>query len=190
MEIVCLLGSPRQKGNSATVAGRFCDKARERGANVTTFVLNRLKYRGCQGCMMCKTKLDRCVLEDDLAEVLDAVRGADVLVMATPIYFGEVSSQLKGFIDRTFSYFVPDYATNPKPSRLPPGKKLVFVQTQGQPDERLYADVYPRYEYFFRWSGFKDNHLIRACGLYGQKDVVGREDVMKLAVETAERIMS
>ncbi len=53
------------------------------------------------------------MLKDDLAEVLDAIRDAEVLVMATPIYFAEISSQLKTFIDRTFSYLVPDYPTNP-----------------------------------------------------------------------------
>jgi len=190
MEIVCLLGSPRPKGNSATIARRFCETAEARGAEVRTFALNELKYRGCQGCMMCKTKLDWCVLEDDLTEVLDAVRDADVLVMASPIYFGEVTSQLKGFIDRTFSYFVPDYATNPKPSRLAPGKRLVFIQTQGQSDEKLYTDVYPRYEYYFRWSGFEDNHLIRACGVYDKRDIENREDIVNLAVETAEKIMA
>jgi multimeric flavodoxin WrbA len=110
--------------------------------------------------------------------------------MASPIYFGEVTSQLKGFIDRTFSYFVPDYAGNPNPSRLAPGKRLVFIQTQGQPDEKLYADVYPRYEYYFRWSKFEGNHLIRACGVHDKKDVADRKDIVKLAVETAEKIVA
>ena len=86
MKILCLLGSPREKGNSATIANRFCTTAERLGAEVRTFVLNKLQFRGCQGCMACKTKLDRCVLEDDLAEVLDSIRDADVLVLATPVY--------------------------------------------------------------------------------------------------------
>lgn len=189
MEIVCLLGSPRPKGNSTAIAERFCEAAQKNDANVKTFALNKLKYRGCQACMTCKTKLDKCVLKDDLAEVLDAVREADVLVMATPIYYGDVSSQLKGFIDRTFSYLVPDYVTNPNPSRLSPDKKLVFIQAQGEPDENKYSDVFPRYDFFFRWYGFSDSSLIRACGVFGKGDVKDREDIMKLAEETAERIV-
>ena len=85
MKIVCLLGSPRPKGNSAAMASKFCETAQSLGAEVTTFALNKLKYRGCQACMTCKTKLDKCVLKDDLAEVLDAIRNAEVLVLATPI---------------------------------------------------------------------------------------------------------
>ena len=190
MRIVCLLGSPRPKGNSAAIAARFCEAAEGLGAEVTTFALNKLKYRGCQACMTCKTKLDKCVLKDDLAEVLDAIRDAGVLVMATPIYYGEVSSQLKAFIDRTFSYLVPDYFTNPNPCRLSPGKKLVFIQAQGHPDENQFADVFPRYDFFLKWYGFNESHLIRACGVYDKGDVEAREDVMKLTEETARKIVA
>ena len=114
MKVVCLLGSPREKGNSATIANRFCKTAERLGAEVITAVLNKLDFRGCQGCMACKTKLDRCVLEDDLTDVLEAIRETDVLVLASPVYFWDVSSQLKAFIDRTFSYLVPDFITNPE----------------------------------------------------------------------------
>jgi multimeric flavodoxin WrbA len=189
MKIVSLLGSPRPKGNSAAIAARFCEAAEGLGAEVTTFALNKLKYRGCQACMTCKTKLDMCVLKDELAEVLEAVREAEVLVMATPIYYGEVSSQLKAFIDRTFSYLVPDYATNPNPCRLAPGKKLVFIQAQGEPDESRFADVFPRYDWFLKWYGFSDSFLIRACGVYDKGDVESREDVMQLAEGTARKIV-
>lgn len=118
------------------------------GGEVAIFSLNKLIYRGCQACMTCKTKLDRCVLKDDLTEVLDAIREADILVLATPTYFADVSSQLKSFIDRTYSYLVPDYLTNPNPSRLSPGKKLIFIQTQAQPDENQFDDIFSRYDYF------------------------------------------
>ena len=190
MEIVCLLGSPRVRGNSAAIAKRFCGTTEKLGSNVQTYVLNKLKYRGCQACMTCKTKLDTCVLKDELAQVLDAIREADILVMATPIYYGDVSSQLKAFIDRTFSYLVPDYATNPNPSRLASGKELVFIQTQGQPDESQYADVFPRYEYFFKWYGFDNCHLIRACGVMDKGEVETREDIMNLAEETARKLLA
>ena len=115
MNIVCLLGSPRAKSNSSSIAKRFIVTAEELGAKVKTYTLNGLKYSGCQGCMMCKTKLEKCVLEDDLEEVLDAVQQADILLMASPVYYGDISSQLKGFIDRTFSYLKPDFMTNPNP---------------------------------------------------------------------------
>ena len=189
MKIVCVLGSPRPKGNSFLMADRFCRTAEAAGAESQTFALNKLQYRGCQACMTCKTKLDRCVLKDDLAHVLDAIRDADILVMASPIYYGDVSSQMKGFIDRTFSYLVPDYDTNPQSSRLRPGKKLVIILAQGDPEGELYAGVFPRYASFFKWYGFNESYLIHACGVFGPGEVEGREEVMNQTAELARKLV-
>lgn len=180
MKILCLLGSPR-KGNSTAIATRFCETAEKSGATVKTYTLNKLTYKGCQACMTCKTKLEKCVLKDDLTEVLEAVYDSDVLVMATPIYYGEVSSQLKAFIDRTFSFLKPDYITNPDACRLPKGKKLVFIQTQADPNEKNYADVFPRYDFFFKWYGFSKTYLIRCCGVLDKGDIEKRSDILKQA---------
>jgi multimeric flavodoxin WrbA len=188
MNVVCLLGSPRLTGNSATAAKRFCDAAEKKGATIQTFALNKLHYRGCQACMTCKTKLDRCVIQEDLTQVLDSVQQTDILVMSSPVYYGDVSSQLKGFIDRTYSYLTPDYPTSAQPSRLIPGKELVFVLTQGHPDENRFADVYPRYAAFFKWYGFKDGHLIRACGVMDKGDIDKHAAVLKSAEDTANRL--
>jgi len=188
MKIVCLVGSPREKGNSATIAKRFCDTAEKFGAEIRTFTLNELEFRGCQGCMACKTNLDRCVLEDDLTAVLEAVRETDVLVLATPVYFWDVTSQLKAFLDRTFSFLVPDFMTNPNRSRLAPGKKLVFIQVQGNPDESMFNDIFPKFDYFFKGYGFGETHLIRKCGVREQGEIKGHEDVMRLAESLAEKL--
>jgi multimeric flavodoxin WrbA len=190
MKIVCLLGSPREKGNSTTIANRFCTTAESLGAQVQTFALNKLEYRGCQACLACKTKLDNCALEDDLSEVLEAVCETDVLVLASPVYYGDLSSQMKGFIDRSYSYLASDYLTNPKPCRLASGKKVVVILTQGNPDQKMFGDIFQRYDYFFKWYGFAESHLIRACGVRQPGEVAANQDVMKLAETMAEKIFN
>ncbi|MCX7815939.1 MAG: flavodoxin family protein [Syntrophales bacterium] len=188
MNVVCILGSPRPKGNSTLLAKSFCNAARNKGARVKIFQLNKLNFRGCQACMACKTKSEHCIQKDDLEKVLKAVEGCDVLVLASPIYYGDVSSQLKAFIDRTYSFLKSDYTTNPEPSRLSPGKKLVFILTQGQPDKTQFADVFPRYESFFKWYGFTESELIRVCGVMEPAEVEKHEEAIKITVETAEKI--
>ena len=101
MKIVCLLGSPRENGNSSTIARHFSAAAEKLGAEVKSFSLNKLNFRGCQGCMARKTNIERCALEDDLTGVPEAVRKTDVLVLASPVYFWDVSSQVNPF--RTIS---------------------------------------------------------------------------------------
>jgi len=189
MKIVSLLGSPRTAGNSSTIAKHVLRTAGELGAETRSFELNRLNYQGCQGCYACKTKLDRCVLKDDLSEVLAEVGEADIVVLASPVYYGDITSQLKGFIDRTFSYLVPDYISNPQPSRLS-SKKLVFILTQGHPDESVFADIFPRFEGFLKWMGFGEITLIRACGIGpGRTDAVP-EHILLRAEETARALLA
>ena len=189
-KIVCVLGSPRVKGNSAALAKRFCDTTEKMGATCQTFFLNELNYKGCQGCLACKTKSEKCVVQDDLAQVLDSIREADVLVLTTPVYMGDMTGQMKSFYDRTYSFLVPNFFNNPNPSRLAPGKKLVFIQTQGQPDAKLFADVFPRREESFKRYGFKENYLIRACGVRKAEEVLGKEDILKQVEEVARKVMA
>ena len=109
MKIVAVLGSPRPQGNSAGLARKFLGAARELGAEVQEYQLNKLNFQGCQGCRTCKTKSEACILEDDLAEVLAAIKEADLLVLASPVYFGEITGQMKLFFDRTYSYLQPGF---------------------------------------------------------------------------------
>ncbi len=131
MKIVTLLGSPRTDGNSTAIARRITETAEKLGAETRTFELNRLAYRGCQGCYACKKKLDRCVLEDDLTEVLSAVSAADAVVLASPVYFGTSPPSFKGL--HRPELLVPEarlrHETRSRAGSSP--KKLVFVLTAG-----------------------------------------------------------
>lgn len=189
MKITCLLGSPRPHSNSAALAARFLETAAKLGAETLNYTLSRLTYRGCQACYTCKTKLDRCVLKDDLTEVLESVQRADTLVISTPVYYADVTGQLKCFIDRTYSFLKPDYITNPSPSRLAPGKKLVFITTQGQPDPERFAKVPTRYGSIFKWYGFEESHLIRACGVGPKTTAAELEPYLREAEELAKKVM-
>ena len=188
MKILSILGSPRSGKNSARIANRFTETAASLGADIRTFELNRLTYRGCQGCYACKKGHDRCVLNDDLTQVLDAVHEADLVLLASPVYFGDVTSQLKGFIDRSYSFLTPEYMTGNEMTRLSP-KKLLFVLCQGHPDESLFADIYSNYEGFLKWMGFSERRLIRACG-YGPltTDLIP-EKILKQAEDVAREML-
>ncbi len=190
MKITCVLGSPRRNGNGEVLAKRFIETAEKLGAQAQTYALNELKFRGCQACMACKTKSEKCVLQDDLAAVLESVREGDVLIMTTPIYLWDVTSLLRAFIERTYSYFVPDFHSNPNPSRLKPGKKLVFIQTQGQPGENMFADTFSRIEPIFKRYGFKETYLIRGLGVRKLGEIGSREEVMKGVEEVARKVMA
>ena len=185
MKMVAVLGSPRAKSNGATLSRVILETAGKMGAETKEFTLNNLTFKGCQACETCKQKLDRCVLKDDLTEVLDAVRDADAVILATPIYFGEVSGQFKSFFDRTYSYLNAE-----RMSRLQPGKNSVFIMSQGQPDPSIYTDVITRYDSWLGRHGFAKRHTIRMNGPREADSVGQRPDLVAQAEQISRDLMA
>ena len=190
MKITCVLGSPRTNGNSATLTRYMLQQFERRGANVEAFEINKLNYRGCQGCMACKTKLDTCGLHDDITPILERVKNSDVLIVASGVYYGNVTSQAKAFLDRIYSFYVPEFYLKEESqrSRLTPGKKLVFVLTQGNSDESQFADIYSSYERLIRIHGFQQNYQLRACGISSPADLQARPELFAQASEIVNDI--
>jgi len=185
MKIVAVLGSPRPQGNSAGLARQFLAAARERGAEVQEYQLNDMTFRGCQGCLSCKTGSDTCVLEDDVASVLAAIKEAQVLVLASPVYYGDLIGQLKCFFDRTYSFFNSDFS-----SRVPTGKKAVLILAQANPDEAQFADIYPRYKRWLKLYGFDPVYLLRAVGVSDMGDIDGQPDLLAQAAALAQELIA
>ncbi|MDR3155250.1 MAG: flavodoxin family protein [Deltaproteobacteria bacterium] len=155
--VVTVLGSPRQDASSARLADAVAESLAGGAGASSRHVINSLKHvRGCQACQACKGKSETCVVKDDLAPVLAAAASADFLIIAAPNYIGEITAQLKLFIDRTYSWFKPDFHSAAEPGRLSgKGKKALLIFTQGNPDPGAYARAYEAYKAYFQGQGFK-----------------------------------
>lgn len=92
--------SPRKGGNSDTLCDQFRKGAEEAGNFVDKIRLAEMKIDYCSACYACKTK-GYCVKQDDMAQIIDKMRNADVIVLATPVYFYTMCAQMKTMIDRT-----------------------------------------------------------------------------------------
>jgi multimeric flavodoxin WrbA len=97
--VLVISSSPRANGNSGLLCHEFARSAREAGAQVEEAALRALDIAPCKACYGCWTT-HRCVLHDDMAALLEKIAAADVLCVATPVYFGLLSGQLKVMIDR------------------------------------------------------------------------------------------
>ncbi len=184
MKIVAVLGSPRPQSNSSALAHKFLAAARELGAEVKTYTLSEMNYQGCQACRACKMKSEACIQPDDLAEVLEAVKAADLLVLASPVYFGEVSGQMKCFIDRTYSFVGADFTT-----RLAPGKKAVIILVQANPDQNEFSDIFPRYARFLKLQGFEEVALLRGVGAWEAGDILKQGALLERAGALAREMI-
>lgn len=188
MKIVSLLGSPRKNANSSAIAEIISNTIQSDNKEIINHTLNQLTFKGCQACMACKGKSEICILTDDLTQVLEDVTQADVIIMATPVYWGDISAQLKGFIDRSYSFLNPNFMENEVKHRLPAGKKFVFIQTQGAPDE-MYDEIFNRYNFFFEFLNyFAETHYLRACNQSPEMRVSAQPELVKEAQAIGDKL--
>lgn len=103
-KIVILNGSPRRKGNTSALTAEFSKGATESGNIVTEFFLGDMNISGCKGCFGGHSSKEcPCVQKDDMQQIYPAVKDCDVIVLATPLYYWNMSGQLRTAVDRLFA---------------------------------------------------------------------------------------
>ena len=167
MNILVLNGSPRPQGDTAKMVSVFREAAQHGRHEVTVFDVCRMNIRGCLACEYCHGKGQGvCAQKDDMQAIYEALRETDMLVLASPIYYHNLSGQLKCVIDR---FYASLYPTAPK--RL---KKAAMFLASGDADMADGA----RFSYegdFLGYLGLED------MGLYTNHD----EDVLTRLAEMA-----
>ena len=151
MKIIAVNGSPRKNWNTDTLLRNVLDGAASAGAETEMVSLYDLNFKGCRSCMACKLKKEprpnRCIVRDDLTAVLDKVHEADAVVLGSPIYFSEVTGEMRSFFER-FLFQYLNYDDYSKP--LSPAKKTAWVFTMNIPealfDDFGYSALFQRYE--------------------------------------------
>ena len=103
--LLYLLGSPRNGGNTDTLAGGICRGFEAAGGTTERVALPELSIRGCSGCLACMDDREEiCVLDDDMTELYQKILSATALLLATPVYYSSPTAQMKLMIDRFFPF--------------------------------------------------------------------------------------
>lgn len=103
-KIVILNGSPRRNGNTSALVQKFTEGAKSSGNTVTEFFLDKMDIHGCKGCFGGHSSQDcPCVQKDDMSKIYPVVKECDVIVLATPLYYWNMSGQIRTAIDRLFA---------------------------------------------------------------------------------------
>jgi multimeric flavodoxin WrbA len=107
--VLIISTSLRKNSNSDALADAFMDGVKEAGNKVERISLAGKTINFCKGCLACQ-KTQQCVIKDDAVAIAEKMLHADVLVFATPIYYYEMSGQMKTLLDRANPLFSSDYA--------------------------------------------------------------------------------
>ena len=185
--ILVISGSPKKDGNTALLVEWFAQGARSVGSSVEIIRAADLKHKvvGCISCRVCQKKAAyRCVIKDEVSDCVARFIQADVIVMASPLYFYGASSQLKAVMDRMFSLYKWDNTANTMQTPLK-GKTFVFL---GSGYEDVGFDVFERpFSLTAEYTGMVYASLvIKNAGVSGQ--INKQPGVSKKAFKLGERI--
>ena len=108
-KVLVITTSLRKNSNSERLADAFLEGAKENGNLVEKIRVANKNIGFCKGCLACQ-KTGKCVIEDDMYEICEKMKNADIIAFATPIYYYEMSGQLKTLLDRTNPLYSSDYA--------------------------------------------------------------------------------
>jgi multimeric flavodoxin WrbA len=183
MKVLALLGSPRPQGNTATLMQSVLEGLSQiENTTITSYALNDLKIEPCTACDACLGKTDRfCIIDDDMARLYPAFIEADLVVMASPIYWWSVSAQLKLFIDRLYGL---NREKNPQYYR---DKRIILVLTYEDGDPNSGAELtISMFKEICDYTGMKLVDVVRYSS--GKRHVRECPEILEEARELAQRL--
>ena len=141
MKVYAINGSPRKNNNTATLLKKALEGVKASTPNTETEIINLydLKYTGCKSCFACKLidgkSYGKCAVRDDLYDVFEKLSKADGIIFGSPVYFGDITGQLRSFLERfAFPYLVYD---NNYTSIAPKKMATAFIYTMNVQEERM-----------------------------------------------------
>ena len=160
-KIMIIDGGPRKNFNTSSMLQKIAEGAASVGSEieVQTVRLYDLDYKGCMSCMACKIKgrvSNICKFKDALTPILEEIAEADALVLGSPIYFGDVTGQMRTFLERlAFPWLSYNDYSLTAPKKMP----VVLVETMNGLPERNNSQGYGSMEYCIANALGQPEHL-------------------------------
>ncbi len=160
MNITILTGSPRKNGTSNLLADEFQIGALKSDNLVERFDLASLNINYCLGCNNCRKDKHTCIHNDDFNSIIESIVKADLIVFVTPIYYFDMSAQMKTFIDRLHS--VSKKINNKN-------KKSILISTCANPNKNSADLLNIHYEKIINYLNWQNMKIINAFGVSERK---------------------
>lgn len=103
MKIVAFNGSPKKEGNTYHALKYIVDEFEKEDISVDLIQVGNKNIRGCTGCRLCASnKNEECVIDDEVNDWIQKIKNSDGIILGSPVYFSDISSNMKSFLDRAF----------------------------------------------------------------------------------------
>jgi len=188
MLVLGLQGSPRKKGNTNYLISAFMDAAQKSGARTETIDVTKKNIIPCKEYTVCEKK-GFCPIDDDVRdEIYPLLRQADVVVMATPIFFYNMSAQLKAVVDRCQTFWARKY----KLKLTDPGAKMrrgFLLSVGATKGKNLFEGLHLTTQYFFDAIGAKFEGSLTYRGIEGPNEMAAHPTVLQDVDQAVSRIL-
>jgi multimeric flavodoxin WrbA len=185
MKILGLWGSPRKGGNSEILLDAFLKGAQERGAEVEKVALRALKISPCLEIYHC-FKDGTCPIKDDMQDLYPKLLAADVVALASPIFFYGLSAQAKAMIDRTQSQWARRYVL--KDDFPGPDRQGVLLCTGATTGKLLFVGARLTAKYFFDAINVTYAAEILVRGVDEKGAILNKPEVLANAADLGQRL--
>ena len=189
-KILVVMGGGRPKGNTAQLVDAFMKGAEEAGHSVEKVSLLKTEVKGCLGCNACRYGKP-CVQKDGFNGLVPKIKGADLVVFASPLYFWTISSKLKAFIERF--YCIAEEDSDPPYGRYEryPVKDSALLMTSADEFFWTFEQAVSYYQFaVVNYIGFRDRGMLLAggCGDTNGKPQIDKTGYLQEAYEFGKNI--
>lgn len=162
-KVVVLMGSMRKGGNTDLLVKSFAEGA-EKNNKVEIISVADVNVKGCTGCNYCfRNEENNCILKDDMKEVYSRMAEADIIAIATPVYFYGITSQLKAVIDRLHNPIRKHFQV----------KKLILLAVAADTGHAVFNGILTTYQLILEYFKLEDGGTIMVSEVDGKGDIKG-----------------
>lgn len=183
MKALLINGSPRNNGSTAKLLNEIKNGLEKNAFESKIICLGDMNIRFCRGCKSCYDT-GECLIEDDMNRIIEEIIGADILVVASPSYWGYVTGQMKTFFDRSTPYC----DTNPNLKQVLKLKAGVAVAVRTGKTESENTSILEAINHYFGHMGITPIGSLSITGIDSPEDLDDNEELLKKAYELGNSI--
>ena len=187
MKIIAFNGSPRSGGNTELLLNEALKPLQEAGHDIVLFTLNTMDFKPCQDCGGC-TETGICILEDAMTGIYSAIREADRIILASPIFFYSLSAQAKAMVDRCQSFWCEKYLLKKTIPAGPQGRKGLLLLVGGMKKDECRITAEATAKGFFRTVSVLHHDTLFFGGVDAKGDIQKHPTALKEAYEAGKRL--
>jgi multimeric flavodoxin WrbA len=188
MRVVAFHGSPRVEGNTEILLKETLRAISESSCETQLFMLNFMNIKPCQDCGGCE-KTGVCIINDDMNDISRAIREADRIVLASPIFFFGLSAQAKIMIDRCQAFWCEKYLLKKPIPAGPHGRKGLLLLVGGMKKEIGIQCAEATAAAFFRTISIPEHRTLSFLGVDAKGAILGHPEALKGAFEAGKDLV-